>query len=146
MDAAHNVRSILLVDDESGVLLALKLLLSTLKFEVSTSGSGGEALERIAEGASFDLVLCDLRMPGMDGISLVRELRRRGVTTPFILMSGHATPEDVESALESGATSFLAKPFAPQQLTEALSSIESEPRIETASVSRRQSSSSTASH
>jgi DNA-binding NtrC family response regulator len=111
---------LVLVDDEPGILRALTLILSSLKCNVTALSSPKMVLEHIDNGGSPDAIISDLRMPEMNGIELLFALRFKGVDTPFILMSGHATPQEVASAKGGKLTAFLSKPFAPQDLVREL--------------------------
>lgn len=114
---------LILVDDEAGILRALALILSSLKCEVSAFGSPVQALEHLDTGAVPDAIISDLRMPEMSGIEFLQALRSRGSTIPFVLMSGHATAEDVDMARRAGITAFLGKPFPPQELLKVLTTL-----------------------
>jgi DNA-binding NtrC family response regulator len=111
---------LVLVDDEPGILRALTLILSSLKCNVTALSSPKMVLEHIDNGGTPDAIISDLRMPEMTGIELLFALRFKGVDTPFILMSGHATPQEVASAKGGKLTAFLSKPFAPQDLVREL--------------------------
>lgn len=111
---------LVLVDDEPGILRALTLILSSLKCNVLALSSPKMVLEHIDNGGTPDAIISDLRMPEMNGIELLFALRFKGVETPFILMSGHATPQEVASAKGGKLTAFLSKPFAPQDLVREL--------------------------
>jgi DNA-binding NtrC family response regulator len=111
---------LVLVDDEPGILRALTLILSSLKCNVTALSSPKMVLEHIDNGGTPDAIISDLRMPEMNGIELLFALRFKGVETPFILMSGHATPQEVASAKGGKLTAFLSKPFAPQDLVREL--------------------------
>lgn len=112
----RELKNIIVVDDESGVLLALKLLMQTLGLNVQDFPGGEPAIEHIKSGASFDLIICDLRMPKADGMAVLRSAVEHKPDAPFILMSGHATTEEVEKARGLGAFGFLPKPFTAQDL------------------------------
>lgn len=114
---------LVIVDDEPGILRALSLILASLKCEVTTLSSPRMVLEHIESGATPDAIVSDLRMPDMTGIELLFALRFKGVDVPFILMSGHATPQEVASAQGANLTAFLSKPFAPQDLVRELQKI-----------------------
>ncbi len=114
---------LVIVDDEPGILRALSLILASLKCEVTTLSSPRMVLEHIEAGGMPDAIVSDLRMPDMTGIELLFALRFKGVDVPFILMSGHATPQEVASAQGANLTAFLSKPFAPQDLVRELEKI-----------------------
>jgi DNA-binding NtrC family response regulator len=109
---------IVLVDDEPGVLRALTLLLQALKCEVSSFDTPGAALSYLVTKPPVDLVLSDMRMPEFSGAELLRSVRRSELRVPFILMSGHATNEEVSEARALGLQGFISKPFTPAQLAD----------------------------
>ncbi len=113
--------TILLVEDEDAVRMFAARALATRGYEVLEADSGETALE-VMEGhtGEIDLVLSDVVMPEMDGPTLLKELRKRGVTTQFIFISGYAE-EAFEKNLEGQEDfAFLAKPFSLKQLTGAV--------------------------
>ena len=118
---------ILLVDDEPSVLCALRLLLTAFGHTVIECPGGEVALNKLLEGASPDLILCDLKMPRVDGIQLLEEIRAQAITTPFILMSAHALNDEIQRAQKAGMNAFLSKPFTPDQLKSTLASLSPAP-------------------
>lgn len=114
---------ILLVDDEESLRITLAANLELEGYEVVEAASGDEAL-RIAEREPFDLVLSDIRMPGMNGVELFRALRASRPSVPCVLMSAFSLEELVASALAEGVFTLLPKPFdvgaALQVLTRAV--------------------------
>src|SRR5262245_32796625 len=111
---------IMLIDDEPGVLTALKLMLGALGASVETFPGGAEALEVLRGDTHFDFILCDLRMPDLDGIEVLQEAKKIRPALPFVLISGHATNADIDRARELGSFGFLGKPFAPEAVCELL--------------------------
>lgn len=111
---------LVIVDDDPGILRALSLILSNLKCNVTALANPKLVLEHLDQGAKPDLVVSDLRMPGLTGIELLLSMRFKGLDTPFILMSGHATPEEVASAKGAQLSAFLSKPFTPQDLVKEI--------------------------
>jgi two-component system response regulator AtoC len=101
---------VLIVDDDESLRESLELVLAAEGFEVVTAGDGSEALGRI-EASSFDVVLCDVRMPGMDGIELLPQLVRRVPGSTVIMMSAFGTDELALEAMNRGAYDYLTKPF-----------------------------------
>ncbi len=114
-------RRILLVDDDPGVREAMSAFLRRAGYDVSVADSGEAALAR-AEADPFDIVVSDLKMPGMTGIELLETLRRQGNTTPFVLLTAFGTVQTAVAAMKSGAVDFLLKPFLPAQLERILRS------------------------
>ncbi len=107
--------SVLVVDDESDVGVAVERQLSNLGHTAHYVSGGAEALEAAGSGC-YDLVLCDLVMPEMDGHAWLREANRIGVTTPIVMMSGKADIVDAVQAQREGSVDFLIKPFSRRQL------------------------------
>ena len=114
---------IALVEDEPGVLRALTLLLEALKCQVTAFNLPTTALCALSTECNVDLILSDLRMPEISGAQLLKRLREQGVEVPFILMSGHANADEVDEAKKSGLQEFIAKPFTPAQLAQAVSRV-----------------------
>ena len=112
--ATTSCNKILLIDDDPGVLKALSMLLKVMGFEVAAFENSVKAVEQIQdENNHYDLIVSDLRMPGMDGIDVLKKSKLIRPKLPFLLVSGHATPEDVSLALSLGAQGFIGKPFNP---------------------------------
>jgi DNA-binding NtrC family response regulator len=104
-----SVISLLLVDDEPGLRATLAANLELEGFEVSEAASGEEAL-RILEAHEFDVVLTDIRMPGMNGVELFQRIKRKNVQTPVVLTTAFSVQELVSGALRAGAFAVLPKP------------------------------------
>jgi len=107
--------SILAVDDDSTSLLVLGGYLKRFGFEVVTASGGIQALELLGQ-REFDLLISDLRMPDMDGISLLAELRRRDLNLPFIIVTACGSIESAVDAMRQGACDYLEKPYNPDSL------------------------------
>ena len=105
---------ILIVEDEEKLRRVLELQLASAGYETDKAGSAEEAL-RVADNA--DLVLTDLRLPGMDGLELLGRIRRRNERTPVIVMTAFGTVESAVEAMKAGAVDFLLKPFSLDHLT-----------------------------
>jgi DNA-binding response OmpR family regulator len=111
---------ILVCDDTPDILEMVQLILETEGFEVKTAATGREVLTALAREIP-DLVLLDLRMPGLDGFGVLRELRLRpSPTTPVIILSAKSMEEDRQAALAAGAKGYLVKPFTVAQLVDAV--------------------------
>ena len=110
-------RRILVVDDDEMVLIALEELLSSKGYEVRTVPGGVQALETM-EKESFDLMILDLVMPGMDGYEVCRRIRRdeRFREIPVVMLTALSGEEDRKKGEEAGANLFLPKPISPQRL------------------------------
>jgi DNA-binding NtrC family response regulator len=114
-------KRILLVDDEVDFTTSLSRLLLVRGYEVKAVSNGNAALKALG-GAPFDAVVLDLKMPGMDGITTLDEIRQLGLFTQTIILTGYGTEETAERARKMGAHDFLSKPL---DLEELLKSIES---------------------
>ena len=106
---------VLCVDDESVILQMLGRLLEVQGFEPVTCGDPLLALAVFDEG-SFDVVITDIHMPGMDGLAMMRSLRARQPELPVVVVTGHGTVDTAIQALREGATGMLVKPFTGEEL------------------------------
>ena len=106
---------ILIVDDETAILNTLEILLRGEDFEVATARSGAEALE-LFEDVEPDLVLSDIRMPGLSGIELLTAIRQHDADLPVILMTAQASLQSAIQAVNQGAFYYLQKPFGNDEL------------------------------
>jgi len=111
---------ILIVDDESNIRMMLRLALQHVGHTVELAADGYEGLEKFADGAGWELVLLDHRMPGMEGIEVLKELRLRDKRTPVVMITAFGTVDLASEALREGATDFLRKPFTVEVLREAV--------------------------
>lgn len=114
-------RRILVVDDEKNIRLMLSQALTADHTHVETAINGEEALDKLGK-ESYDLVLLDLRLPGMDGIEVLRQIHARNAKLPVILLTAHGTVESAVTAMRSGAVNFVQKPFSPREIREAVNS------------------------
>jgi two-component system, OmpR family, KDP operon response regulator KdpE len=108
--------SILIVDDDASVLRALRITLQTLGFTTSEATSGEEAL-MLVSAASYDVVLLDVHLPGMDGLETCRELRRLLPRIAILMLTVRDSEDDKVRALEAGADDYVTKPFHIRELT-----------------------------
>ena len=110
---------ILIVDDDEALRESLALVLAAESYEVLAAADGEAALALLEKGPA-DVVLCDLRMPGVDGLELLPQLARRLPGATLILMSAHGGPDLAIEAMQRGAYDYLAKPFAPSEVLIAI--------------------------
>jgi two-component system chemotaxis response regulator CheY len=108
---------ILAVDDSASMRQIVSTALQGAGYEVVMASDGDEALE-FAKRESVDLVITDVNMPNMDGITLVRELRRLEAyrMTPLLVLTTEANPEKKAEGKSAGATGWVVKPFNPERL------------------------------
>jgi len=117
-------KRLLVVDDEPNLLLAVAACLKAESYEVSTARSGREALLQMAETVP-DLVVSDIRMPGMDGYKLARQLRgsQRTSLVPIIFLSAKDETADRIEGFRAGIDAYLTKPFEPDELIAVVNGI-----------------------
>lgn len=108
LGAASRIR-MLLIDDDDEFRESLSLNLMDEGFAVTTFANGPSALEHVAAGESADVILLDWRMPGMNGLEVLRELRQRGIVTPVIFLTVLSDDIYEEAALAGGAVDFIDK-------------------------------------
>jgi DNA-binding NtrC family response regulator len=106
---------ILVVDDELVICKSVQRILSPEGYEVETALSGQEALEKLGQ-ESFDLVITDLKMPGMDGMELLAKIRERDPEMIIIMITGYSTVQTAVQAMKMGALDYIPKPFTPEEL------------------------------
>jgi two-component system response regulator AtoC len=106
---------ILVIDDDEGLRESLQLVLSAEDYQVSGAEDGQAALG-VLDFSTYDVILCDLRMPGVDGVELLPQLVRRKPRSTVIMMSAYGTEELALEAMNKGAHDYLAKPFQPAEL------------------------------
>jgi len=102
---------ILIVDDEPKLGRVLVEMLESVGHDVAHAAGGAAAIQRIATG-DLDVVVSDLRMPDVDGMAVLREVRRTSPGTDVVLMTAHATAQNAVEAMKLGAADYLVKPFA----------------------------------
>lgn len=112
-----NSRPILIVDDEKNIRLALSMALEQLNVPVETAASGEEALEKVAQ-AEYELMLLDLRMPGVDGMEVLRQVSQRLPELKVIIITAYGSIDLAVEAMKLGAVDFLQKPFDVSQVRE----------------------------
>jgi DNA-binding NtrC family response regulator len=111
---------VLLIDDETVFVESLTKVLTRRGMNVQSASNGARSLELLTDDG-FDVIVLDMRMPGMDGLATLRAIRHRDPLTPVILLTGHIDLKQVSDALKAGAAEVLLKPCPVQDL---ISSIE----------------------
>lgn len=107
---------ILIVDDEEELRRRLCQSLRNEQYLVETAGDGEEALDKIVDNDSFDLIILDIMMPVRDGLSVLREIREGGINTPVLLLTALGDLDNRVRGLNQGADDYLAKPFSMAEL------------------------------
>ena len=112
---------VLVVDDEASIRDLLAKTLALAEYDVDTAADATSALERLREaGPDYGLLIADLKMPGMDGLSLIRQVKRLTPSLPIIIITGFSTESAAIEAVNLGVAGYLTKPFrVPQVLAAA---------------------------
>ncbi len=111
---------ILVIDDEHNIRMMIRLALKHDGHEVELAADGEEGLDKFHDGTEWDLVLLDQRMPGMDGLSVLKELRELDPHARAIMITAFGTVDLAVDAMKSGATDFMRKPFTTDTLRGAV--------------------------
>ena len=116
-----NRKKVLIIDDDRQVSLALSVRLKAADYDVEVAGDGESGLEKLAAGVP-DVVLLDMRMPGIDGLEVMRQMKRdpRLTDIPVIFVSANAQETAKRAALGAGGKIFLEKPFESRALLDAI--------------------------
>jgi two-component system response regulator AtoC len=110
-----SAKRILIVDDEESFRHMLSVILVKEGYEVETSSNGQEALQK-ASASPFDQILCDIRMPRMDGLGFLREIKKTETEATIIVMSAYGTVDIAIEAMKLGAYDYISKPFKPDEI------------------------------
>ncbi|GAE35551.1 response regulator transcription factor [Halalkalibacter akibai] len=116
------MKKILIVDDEKQMQSLLCVCIGSSEFELTTAGSGKEALELIKE-QQFDLMLLDIMMPEMNGFQVLKELTEKELLVPTIIISAIGETDQVVEGLNLGASDYITKPFEPKELVARVNSV-----------------------
>lgn len=120
----NNVKKMLIVDDEETLTYSLyqSFIISPQDYEVVTAASGEEATEKLGE-TEFDLVITDIKMPGMDGLELLSLIKSKYPATEVIVMTAYGSLEKKEEALQKGARFYIEKPFEIKEMKQLVMEI-----------------------
>jgi len=119
-----SVVKVMLVDDEAPFVETMSKRLAKRDLTVVTAHGGEEALQKLAGDRDIDIVVLDVKMPGMDGIQTLREIKRLHPLVEVIMLTGHATVESAIEGMKLGAFDFLMKPCDMAQLMAKLAEAE----------------------
>jgi CheY-like chemotaxis protein len=111
---------ILIIDDEENIRRVTRLTLQAGGYEVGEASDGEHGLEAFGDGSSWDAVLLDQRMPGMDGLETLRHIKERDAAARIIMATAYASIELAVEAMKLGATDFVRKPMTPEILRNAI--------------------------
>ena len=105
------VERILVIDDELDMLMLLRMIIEdNTPYVVETTNNPSEGLKMVTE-ENYDLLITDLKMPGMDGLEVFEELREVSPDIPVIIITAYGSPEAADEALNKGVSEFITKPF-----------------------------------
>ncbi len=121
-------RSVLVVDDEDNLRHMLKVLLQKLGYLVDLAEDGGAAISLAAQ-KSYDFILCDIRMPVMDGVLFLQSAAREGITSTIIMMSAYGTVDAAIECMKMGAYDYISKPFKSDEIALVLKKAEERERL-----------------
>lgn len=118
-------RKVLVVDDSRSIVALVRIALENAGHEVFTAEDGEEGLRRLDEAGGMDLVICDLNMPGMDGIEMLRKAKssEQHRFTPFLMLTTETQERMREQARAAGARAWISKPFTEEQLLDAVTKL-----------------------
>lgn len=130
-------QKVLVVDDESGMRHMLRLVLEGAGYQVMEAACGSEAL-CLLQGGSFDIILSDIRMPELDGLGLLRQIRQLGIEGTVIMMSAYGSIDTAIECLKQGAYDYISKPFKPDEVILTLRKAEERIRLKQENLRLRQ--------
>jgi DNA-binding response OmpR family regulator len=114
---------ILIIDDEEHIRRMMRLTLETAGYEVGEASDGPDGIELFADGSGWDAVILDQRMPGMDGLDTLRELKKRNEDARIVMATAYASIELAVDAMKLGASDFVRKPMTPEVLRNAVAAV-----------------------
>lgn len=118
-------KTVLVVDDSSTMRQMVKYTLTSAGYEVVEAGNGKEAVDKLNGGAKPALVVTDLNMPEMDGITLITEIRKMAAFkfTPILMLTTESTDDKKKAGQAAGATGWIVKPFNPEQMLKVIQKV-----------------------
>jgi DNA-binding response OmpR family regulator len=125
----NSARNILIIDDEAGLRQTLARILHQAGWDVITASNGPEALELLAANQT-DLVYLDLRLPDMNGLEILKEIRRKYASLPVILLTAYGSLQTSVEALRLGVTDYLLKPIKPAALLDRTAALMKDQAVE----------------
>ena len=107
---------LLIIDDEPHIRQMMRLTLEAAGYQVDEADDGPSGVDRFGDGTQYDAVLLDQRMPGLDGLETLKQIRKRAPTACVVMVTAYASIELAVDAMRLGATDFLRKPMTPETL------------------------------
>ena len=128
-------KRILIIDDEAHIRRMMRLTLEAAGYEVGEAADGAEGIQAFAGGSDWSLVVLDQRMPGMNGLETLRELKNRNENARVVMATAYASIELAVEAMKLGATDFVRKPMTPEVLRNAVAAALSKSTVVAATLS-----------
>ena len=118
-------KTVLIVDDSATMRQMVSFTLTGAGFTVVEAGDGADAVKKLTAGTKPNLVITDLNMPNMDGISLIKEIRKMGTLkfTPILMLTTESTDDRKKEGQAAGATGWIVKPFNPEQMLKVIAKV-----------------------
>ena len=116
---ANDRKHILIVDDEEGIRESFKLILGDF-YALSFAQNAADALDKIERTPLPHLILLDIKMPKMNGLELLKQLKTKNPSLPVIIVTGYQSVETAQEALKNGASDYIPKPFDSKEILEAV--------------------------
>ena len=117
------MKKILVIDDSETVRQQVKHALAATGYEIVEAVDGLDGLEKLRALTGFDMALCDVNMPRMNGLDMIAELQRTGPKIPILMLTTEGQPSLIRRARESGAKGWIVKPFKPELLVAAVTKL-----------------------
>jgi len=111
---------ILIVDDEVDMLALLAMIITEKSSHKATTTNNPLEVPKLVQGGAFDLVITDLKMPGMDGTELIAEIRKIDKSIPILIITAYGSVDSAEDAIRKGAYDYITKPFRKEQILIAI--------------------------
>lgn len=124
-------KRVLIIDDEEHIRRMMRLTLEAASYEVGEALDGPEGVSLFGDGSSWSVVVLDQRMPGMDGLETLRELKKRNSSARVVMATAYASIELAVDAMKFGATDFVRKPMTPEVLRNSIAAALSKSPVET---------------
>lgn len=121
---------ILIIDDEEHIRQMMRLTLEAAGYEVGEASSGEEGLRLYADGSTWNAVVLDQKMPGIDGLETLRRLKKQTLNVPVVMATAYASIELAVDAMKFGATDFVRKPMTPKVLRNAVAAALAKSNVE----------------
>ena len=124
-------KRVLIIDDEEHIRRMMRLTLEAAGYEVGDAPDGAEGVRLFGDGSNWSVVVLDQRLPGMDGLETLRELKNRNASARVVMATAYASIELAVDAMKLGATDFVRKPMTPEVLRNSVAAALSKSPVET---------------